>query len=402
MQKFKFPAVDRSGKPTPQFGVLGAVGFSETFRGTICDEDPIVLVIRKALSEEKATDADQALLRSFFVSWLGSNTHKLGAVVAHAIELPPSVRYLEQVGFLDRTTKSVAEFAGGIAGLALSVALLDLSLDVFGSAAESPVAAIASITAFDAGLMLIPDFAISKIDQALGSPGTPLKRADFDAETVFSLVRLCQLRSVVANLDLEKEALTHAISSLDRRAFALLLANSRQIEGLALSGSSEASAAVASHAAIALGLSEIHCNRTLLDTWRLGISQLGDTNRQAECTKTVDAIEDILKRDVKSLETRISRQLASASTTEALDLAVVPLDVSFKLMGFVANTLAKASPEGHFKMAFESANKGIDFARTATEATPDAVAKTLDAGISTEAWLRDKVRSLWTTSNENA
>ncbi len=398
MQKFKFPVVARSGKQAPRTGMLGSVGFSETIRGTISDQDPVVAAIRKSLSDKKTTEQEQALLRSFFVSWLGSNPGKLAAVVAHAVELPPSVRYLEQVGFLDRTAQTVTNVAGELAGLALSIALLDLSSELLGVASGASTAAIASVTAVEAGMFLIPASVTSQIDDALGVPGTPVKRADFDAETAFSLIRLCRLRSTVANLDLEKHVTDSVLASLDQRAFVLLLANSRQIEGLALSGSSEASAAIASHAAIALGLCGVGGGEDWIRTWRGGIARLDDLDRQTESTKTVDAIEEVLKYDVRSLETRISRQLASASTTEALDLAVVPLDVSFKLMGFVASTMAKATPEGHFKMALESANKGLDFARSATDSTPDAIAKAIGAGITTEAWIRNTVKSFWKDS----
>lgn len=390
--KFKIPLVDESGQRIKQDSVLGTVGFSESYRGIAADDDSLVAAIRKSLDGQKVSDAERCLIRSFISSFLDRKSPELWAVVNEAVELPRTIRFLEQVGFLERTATAVGT---GLANVAIAVAMFDLAWEVGAAIGEETSAAAVSISAISATPLFLPAHVFAKMDSTFGKPGDPVSRSKFDAESVFALVRLCTMRSVVENLELEAAALERLMARLEQMSLALFLANSRQIEGLAIRGSSEASAAVAAHAALALGINGLPDIDLILQHWEQGIANLEDKLRAAEARTTLESVRAILGSDINAIEAQVSHLLASSSATEALDLAVVPLKVSFQLMGVVADALAKVSPDGHFKAAFEAANQGAEFARTTADSTPDALAKTIDFGVSVEVWARNAVSTIW-------
>lgn len=397
MSKFKFQYVDAAGSPVSGEGLLGLVGFSKSYQGDLTDEDSFVVAIRKFLAGEKTSETDEMLIRSFLFSWLGGNQSHLSQAAVFAVPLPKSIRMLEQVGFLERTVGYVAGGIGLVGSIAVSLVLVDLSWDLIGCLdlphAETIFAGSLAMEA--AGFLFIPQSIFDNIDKSFGEPGEPVKRSKFDASTTFDLIRLCQLHAAATSLDLPKETLNRLLYGLERQLFLLFLANSRQIEGLALGGRSEASAVVAAHAAIALGLNTLGSKDSVLESWEQGIKNLEDPARAEEAQKTIDSIRSVLENDIDQVERQISRALASASTTEAIDLAAAPVGAAFQLMGMIAGTMAKVAPEGHFRSVIETANKGLDYAQDATSATPDVVASAIDTGISAEAWVRKTVSRFW-------
>jgi hypothetical protein len=394
---FKFSLINDAGAYIDDRGILGSLGFAEKYSGETSDDDSLVIALRQATTKGDLSRHQKVLLRSFLAAWLNGNRRHLGDVAAYSIQLPQSVRFLSQVGFLDRTAISIARTSIGIASCAL---YLDASWDLattdwsVTSNAESALMAGKHVAAGIA-LIALPECVVVQIQKDFGIAGTPLKRSTFSNEPILSMLRLCSLRSTLSKLDLESVPMSQLKRQLDQRIFALFLANSRQIAGLSLSGKSEASAAVATHTAIALGLHHLPDQEDILAMCERNAEHLERESMKHEFATTINSVRANLCGDFDSINRQLNRQLASAATTEAIDLVAAPIEVSFQAMAFVADTIGKCAPDGHFKMMFHTIRDGFSTAQSATSATPDALATAIDNGISAEAWTRKKIKDLW-------
>jgi hypothetical protein len=270
-----------------------------------------------------------------------------------------------------------------------------ISTDLASLSGPETVNFIASQVASEAALLAIPERVFFKIDNTFGKPGEPLPRSRFSSEPIESMLRLCKFRSLIDHCRCDDNLHHYAVSKLDSRIAALFIANSRQIEGLALNGASEASAAVAATAAISLGLSSLPESNEILKSLQKSISMIDCEDRKHEATRTLSAILATMGDDLTSIERQLNRQLASATATEALDLLATPVELSFRLMGLVAGTMESAAPTGHFKTVFVTLKNGFQLAQKSADATPNLLASALDSGISVESWTRKTISNMW-------
>ena len=383
--KFKFPLVDPSGVPITSQGILGSVGFAETYKGKTIPEDAVVAAIRalhKSNSEETITDQQANLVRSFATQWLIHGDKKLSAVVAYSIEMQKSIHFLSQIGFLDRTATAVSQTAIGITGIVLTWDQMFSDATDFGSA-------------FIGGLVMdVADLGLStlfksEIKERFGEPGRPVKRSDFDLKPILVFLQCCHFRSVIERIEGDEKLTATLEEILDHRIFSLFMLNSRQLEGLACSGSSEATAAVAAHAAIALGLSDLRNRETIFEKLEQRISAVENEDRRKEARSTLKAIEHHVSLKTSEIERQLSRQLMSSATTEALDLAVMPMRASMQLMSLVSGGMQSMTP-GQYSQVFSLLKQGFDSAESAANASPDVLAAALKRGIGAEAWTRQQ------------
>ncbi len=397
MEKFKFPLIDQDGITVSDEGLWGTLGFSEKYQGELSDTDELVIALQNAASNKELTSQEQSLLRSFSIAWLTRKAKNLGKVAAFGVELPKSVSYISQVGFLDKTASTIVSTSIKVAVCAI---YLDLTWDLLttdlSSLTSTEVAALAvQSTSAEMVLLSIPQPVLKQIEDSFGCAATPVKRLNFSSEPILSMLRLCKIRSMIHRFGFNKASQLHVTALLDQRIFALFLANSRQIEGLCLSGKPEASAAVAAHAAIALGIHDLEIRETLLQNWHQNIGLLDSAALQKEATTTLESIRSNLNNDFATIDRQLNRQLASASTTEAVALMAVPVEVSFQLMSLVAGSMERLSPDGHFKILFGTLAGGFNTAQQAAASTPGALAMAIDSGFSAEAWARKRVSELW-------
>lgn len=378
---FKFPLVDRSGMSLVSDGLMGSIGFSEKHSGTTCENDSLVVAIRTALSGGKIDDEQAALIRSFTASWLAGQNRKLDRVVAYCVELHECIRFLSQIGFLDRTVTGVGQVALGVAGLALT---WDWVLND-----EAIAGALVAGTAVDVALSGLPMAFEAKINKRFGEPGSAVSRASFDLKPILMFLQCCHMRAVVKEVEADEQLLASIAKTLDSQIYALFMLNSRQLEGLSCSGASEATAAVAAYAAMALGLKDLSDLESLLSMLDRNLSTIQCNVRQNEASNTLTAIRNHSQLNTDAIQRQLNRQLVSAATTEALDLAVTPLRASLHLMSLVAGGMESVAP-GHYGMAFAKVKEGCNAASSAANSTPDLLAAAFEGGISAEAWARQQ------------
>lgn len=216
---FKFSLIGDDGSYIDDQGVLGSLGFAKKYSGTTADEDLLVVALRQATINVDLEPNQKVLLRSFLAAWLNGKQKRLGQVAAFAIQLPRSVSFLSQVGFLDRTATIVARTGIAIASCAL---YLDLSWDV-------ATTNLSTVSGADATLMIgkqvaagiafvaLPECVLIQIQKDFGKPGSPLSRAAFSSEPVHSMLRMCSLRSVLTKLNLDSDSMSQLKNQLDRR-----------------------------------------------------------------------------------------------------------------------------------------------------------------------------------------
>ena len=392
--RFKFSRVDALGAPISTSGLLGSVGFAEKFTGETTDDDSVIGTLRLALyetsfSQEPLSEQQTDVLRSFAAAWLINRNRKLGPAVAYAVELKESIGFLSQVGFLDRTALTARNVATGIASMAFAWELMQYC----------EVEPFSAMVANEIAIAVLPAAFWSEVENRFGQPGSPVRRSDFDSNHILVFLQHCHMRMAIERVDADKALIESLFAALDHRIFSLFMLNSRQLEGLVCSGASEASAAVAAHAAIALGLAHVRCKETIFENLESQIASLDDKPRKEESIATLTAIRKHLKLNTTAIERQLNRQLLSASSSEALDLVVHPVQVSLQLMSLVAGGMESIVP-GQYSKAFGILKYGCDSARTAATSTPDAFASALDSGITAESWTRqqfEKVFSVFKT-----
>ena len=378
---FKFPFVDPAGTPRASGGMMGAIGFSEKYTGTTREDDALIVALRTALSGHKVDAEQSELLRSFTAEWLIERSRKLGSVVGYAVELDECISFLSQIGFLERTATGVGRVALGVASLALT---WDWIVND-----EAIAGALVAGTAVDGALSGLSLVFESKIDKRFGKPGSAMSRASFDVKPILIFLQCCHMRAVVKELEADERLLASIAKTLDTQIYSLFMLNSRQLEGLSCSGASEATAAVAAYAAIALGLKDLSDLESLLSMLDRNLSTIECSVRQNEASNTLTAIRNHSQLNTDAIQRQLNRQLVSAATTEALDLAVTPLRASLHLMGLVAGGMESIAP-GHYGMAFAKVKEGCNAASSAANSTPDVLAAAFEGGISAEAWARQQ------------
>lgn len=393
VEQFKVPLLSPDATPIRSSGLWQT---RKQYRGQLVEGDALVTAIRAAIARTQLSAEQELLLRSFAIAWLRGRPRNLGNVASFSIQLPRSVEFLSQVGFLDRTASKIATTAAGVAVCAI---YLDLAWELL---AYDPSTATTLETtkllghqlSAEAGVMMLPSSIFREIDKSFGKPGTAIARSQFSSDPIVSMLRLCQLRSAVDLWGLSKESKQAIELSMDHRVFALLLANSRQIAGLCRRGKSEASAAIAAHAAIALGICNLPNRDELLACWHHGAEQLQGVQQQ-ELLQMTDSLRENLRNNFSSIDRQLNRQLTSATTTEAIGLVASPVGMSFHALEIAAASVEKFSPQGSFKSAMKVLSDGFATAKQAADSTPDALATAIDGGISLEAWARSKIQKFW-------
>lgn len=403
---FKFSFVDVNGDSIPDSGWKGSLGMGAKYSGTTSDTDALIQTIAAAYEGEDLSAEQQTLLRSFVVSWLESRRKKLGAVVEVATKLPSAVDYIARIGLLDRGVAAVAKGALVLGLVFIQVELLlesisslsDLGSDQCALSASSQFAMEVASAGLDATLT-------ARLAKFYGRPGEPLKRSAFDSATVLSFLKLCRFRSLIAQTGLDKPILDQMLVRLDDRIFVLFLANSRQLEGLKLSGKSEASAVVAAHAAIALSFQQCqpHDRDSIFKALQSRISlikkpgKLNHTGQAEEAAATLATIEQNLSKELWQMELQLSRQLNNATASEAADLLAAPVSTAFDVLSYVATGVGKCCTGPSSKTLFEVAATGLKKASEVTDATPDAIASTVSGATDAESWVRSMLDKAWST-----
>lgn len=377
--RFKFSRVDALGAPISTSDLLGSVGFAEKFTGETTEDDSVIKAIRLAFYEEPLSEEQSDMLRSFATAWLINRKRKLVPAVAYAVELKESIRFLSQVGFLDRTALTARNVAAGIASMAFAWELMQYCHE----------ASFGNLVACEVASTVLPAAFWSEVDDRYGKPGSPVRRSDFDSDHILVFLQHCHMRLAMERVVADKTLVNSLFVALDHRIFSLFMLNSRQLEGLVCSGASEASAAVAAHAAIALGLADLRCKETIFKNLEVQVASLDCSQRKEEAAATLVAIRRHSELNTSAIERQLNRQLMSASTSEALDLVVNPLQASFQLMSLVAGGMESIVP-GQYSKAFGLLKYGCESARTAATSTPDAFATALDSGITAESWTRQQ------------
>ena len=404
---FKFSSVDVNGEPVADSGWMGNLGMAAKYSGTTEPNDPLIQAFAAAYEGQDLSVEQQDLLRSLVVNWLESRKKKLGAVVEAATTLPPAVEYIARIGMIDRGIVTVATGVAviGVAFLQFEV-MWDSVLSQTSDLSTSP-------TLFGAPTQVSTELAMaglevaffSKLVRNYGRPGEPVKRSNFDHTTVFSFLKLCRFRSLVARTGLTKPLADQMLARLDDRIFLLFLANSRQLEGLKLNGKSEAAAVVAAHAAIALSFQDnqpeerdaiftaLKSRITSLEKRRKG----DQTNQADEAAATLATIQENLSKELWQMELALNRQLHGATASEAVGLVAAPVSTAFDVLAYVATGVGKCCSGGSSKAVFEVAATGLKTASAAADATPDAIASTVSGAANAESWVRSMFDKAWST-----
>ena len=388
---FRFPLVDIDGKTLRRKDLWGTIGFSERYEGRFSKSDTLIHAMRSLLKDESVSAEQQKIVRSFCLAWLTSSQKNLSSVVDYAIPLPPSVQYITRIGQIDRTVNNLVATAAGVTA---SVLFLEMAWDsiAIDTIEMNPVEA--SLFALDQAEMSIEideklARVIRSLDQSLGQPGDPCARSAFRAKAVFDFLKVCRFRNVVLRADFATEFAAAITRQLDRRIFALFLANSRQIEGLVLSGQSEATAAVVAHAALALGLHDEKDASATLEQLQSAVENLKPSKRREEAMRTLGGIKENLQGKAHQLERKISRHVGSAMTTEAIDLATFPVASGIELLGTIASGLGKVTGDSTAGSIFNALGYTFSSLSSTVESTPDASSRLINGVVSIESWARD-------------
>ncbi len=402
---FKFPIYDADGQPIRLENVWGKMGFSDSYRGELVESDELVQAIRSAIdSDEDPSRIQQDLIRSFSVAWLSGQRKNLGAVLPVAIELPPSIKYIDQIGSLGRTAQKIVN---GSVAVATTILLLDFTWDTVYcdmhemSGAEVAGILFGNVAAEIAFELILPDEILNKIDSTFGLPSEPNPATAFDSAPVRSFLQLCQFRNALMSGLANDTVLDQLLNRLEQRIFALFLVNSRQIEGLSICGTSEASAAVLAHASLALGMTENSDSNEIIERIQESIDRLDDAARKVEANQTLAAIRQNLNGKAVEIERRINRHAAASMTTEAIDLATFPVSMTFELLGSIAGGLGKLSANTKAEGVFSVAEKSFKTASTTVDATPNALSYFIQGGLTVEEWTRKIASQAWSLGKRN-
>ncbi len=397
--RIRFPIVNITGEVLKQPGLWGSLGFSEMYNGTLQDDDQCILSLKKLWSKQELTEQEAMLVRSFTIAWLTSFKPQLSAVVNQTVALPPSVLHIGRIGLLDRTAKQVTAATASVLGTAMflnsawQMATVDFAAL---SGAESALFVFEQVCSISEARSQLSKY-LTALDNEVGSPGQPTARSAFDASSLYDFLKLCRFREVLARQEFDRLVYDRLRTRLDNRIFSLFLANSRQIEGLILSGSSESSAAVSAHAALALGLNDLAENQSLeiFRSIETNITELQDDTRRQEAENTFRTLAENQTGQAAVLERQLRRHLDSSMATEAVDLATMPIATTFEFLGHIADGMGKYSPNSKAGSFLSLTGDGFRVASRTVDATPDALSKIIQGGVLAESWIRKLPGKLW-------
>ena len=392
-ESFSFPLLSFDGQATPTQGFLGAIGFSEKYRGTISEDDELIIAIRSEARDERQTQ----LMLSFTFAWLTGQQKRLGRVIAFAVELPPSVYFLSRIGMMDRTTEVIVGGTALAAEVAVSLLFLDGVWELLPTEdlGISPAALVATDLALG-----VPVLIFGKVSEEFGEFGTPIARKDFNPEIVFNFLQLCHLHDFLAVNHKHScpQLIQRLKQRLQQRIFGLFISISRQSEGLMMSGESEALAALGGQTAIALGLQQIQSREEILGAIETGTKSIKDDAAADQMMATLASVRENLSVDTRQVQRELDRQLLSSMATEATGLAAQPVKLTLDLLGAMVGGLSYIAPDQTSSKLVQLVKSGISQTSTAVDATPDAISKMLQGGIATESWVRNLVTAPWRKS----
>ena len=392
-ESFSFPLLSFDGQARPTQGFFGAIGVSEKYRGSISEDDELVVAIRSEDRDERQTQ----LILSFTVAWLTGQKKRLGRVIAYAVDLPPSVYFISRIGMMDRTTDMIVGGTAVVAGVAGSFLFLDgvwelLPTEELGI---SPAALIATDLAFQ-----MPILIFGKVREEFGEFGTPIARKDFNPQIVFNFLQLCHLHDFLSfSHDHSCPQLVQRLKQkLLQRIFGLFISISRQSEGLMMNGESEALAALGGQTAIALGLQQIQSQAEILGTIEVGTKSIKNEAAANQVLATLASIRENMSVDTRQVQRELDRQLLSSMATEATGLAAQPVRLTLDLLGTMVGGLSHLAPDRTSSQLVLLVKSGLSQTSTAVDATPDAISKMLQGGIASESWVRNLISAPWRKS----
>ena len=396
-ESFSFPLLSFDGQAKPNQGFLGAIGVSEKYRGTISEDDELIVAIRSRARDERQTQ----LLISFTFAWLTGQHKRLGRVIAFAFELPPSVYFLSRIGMMDRTTDVIVGGTTLVAEVAGSLLFLDGVWELLPTEdlGISPTALVAA----DFAVFEIPVLIFGKVREEFGEFGTPIARKNFNPEIVFNFLQLCHLHDFLAvNHEHSCPQLVQRLKQkLQQRIFGLFISISRQSEGLMMSGQSEALAALGGQTAIALGLQQIQSQAEVLGMIEAATKSIKDKAVADQMMATLASVRENMSVDTRQVQRELDRQLMSSMATEATNLAAQPVKLTLDLLGSMVGGLSYLAPDQTSSKLVLLVKSGLSQTSAAVDATPDAISKMLQGGIATESWVRNLITAPWRRSKSN-
>ena len=389
LKKFKVPLISPAGEAVIS-GTWSLVKGGEAYHGTIHPEDSLVQTLQlvdQGESETKLTDDQIEMFRSFLcaITQLKSPKTNLFEVFDLGLPLSRSADYIWRIGMFDRAANAVV----GVADVASNVWLAIASFQV------APIVGATIVGSM--GIDVAASF-LSDVDARLGDPGNAVGRTEFEAETLLHMLRLFRIRHLISIAELDPSVEKQVAKIFDSQILRLFIINSRQITGLALAGTAEASSAVVAHSLIALTLSNLSDGEEILSMLEINVNGLAQNHRE-ETLNTLNGIrETISKQDIKAIERQLNRYLISSSAAEAMDLAVQPVRLAFDMFGSIANGLGSVvgggSPTGTGNL-FQAVGKQLKTVSAAVDLTPDMAAQAINSQFAVESWTRNRIADLW-------
>lgn len=390
--KIAIPLVDDTGAKIRVQGVWGSFGFGQVYHGEVSESDRLVVAIRNAILGTNLKKSDQGLLFSFLYHVGTSPSHDTQRVLDYAINLPESVQYVCRIGMFDRTTAGAIQLLAFAANVASFGLLLPVAFEMEGTTANW-----VSAEAIGFSLDIAAEKRLSKqLNQKFGAPGTSVSREQFDPQALFYLLRLGKIFNTIESIEAAQSNRFALKASVENQIFNYFLINSRQIEGLKLSGAAEATSAVVALTAIAIGWSQNPDGNGLLVAIEGRIDLLHDQDRQVELRATLSELRKNISGEANELGRQLNRSLSSATSGEATEFVAGPVKLVFRLLGSVSGGLGKAV-SGDKSNAFSAISQGFHKAAEAADSTPDAVSHLLNAGASAESWTREVINHYWPT-----
>ena len=359
-----------------------------------------MIALRSSPAEtNEFTERQKQIVYSFTYAWLTSQKKKLGQVVATAIQLPPSIHYLSRVGMLDRTTENVVSGATFAAGVVGSYLVLDGIWDLLPT--EDLALSPWEVVAADTAISVLPTAIFGRIESQLGAFGTPIARKDFDSEIVIGFLQLCYLRDKLFGEGAPpvKAAL---LPILDQRIFTLFLLGSRLVEGLVLSGQSEALAAASAQSAITLGLHQLSSRSEIIRMLERSTEAIDDRSIKKSVEVALDALKESMAVETSQVKRELDRLLVSSMASEASDLAAEPVKLTLGLIASMTGVLKHVAPTPTSAKLIDAAQLSLKKSVDLIDATPDAISTVLQRVIASESWLKSLFRSPISSSSARA
>jgi hypothetical protein len=382
--KVQFRLIDRDGQRIPAESILSIFGKCQWHESTAVPGNPIVKAVQDVREGNFLGAEQRTLLRSFLSAWLErkeSDSSGVSEIAAACTEVPASIVALHGIGAFGRGVKATAALGVQLGGAAL---LLDDMLGG-GHALQGDLGE---------ALIELPDERRKVLDERYGLPGQKRPLDSFSADAVVAFLRYAQMLPVVEKVDASDQLKRRLQTRAQHQVLTAFLVNSRQIEGVAMNGSTATSAVVGAHAALALGVSELP-NKDMLIEW-LGreVSAISDAPRREEAQKTFDALKSNLTKETSELSAQLAKHLAMSRSVELSDWATFPVSLTFRFMEGTCGLLGGLSKETPLAAPFNALAVGFRHAASTTEATPAVIGVMLRTGASVEQAIRETASSI--------